>query len=376
MSQTRDDAKPIGVGIIGASPGMTWASIAHLPALASLPRFAIVAVSTTKQASATETAKAYRVPHAFDRPEPLIAHPAVDLVVVSVKAPDHGPLVRAAIEAKKDVFCEWPLGASQAETRDLAARAKRAGIRSVIGLQRRMAPSIRHLRTLTRSGWLGKLRSVTVHASVPLLGATRPKSYAYTADVASGANALHTMAAHFLDTVFFAVGQPRDFTALVTRQFDTTTILETGETLPVTAPDQVLVSGTMRDGAVLSVHIEAGKRSGADMRFTFTGTEGDVTMGADFVLHGARGDGQALAPIAVPDEALWLPKGSLGDDAYQTAHLYDAYARGRANADDTGGPASSVEDILPTFEDAERLHDLLERFDASSRSGTRVTWDR
>lgn len=358
--------KTIGVGIIGASPGPTWATLAHLPALASLPDFRIVAVSTTKQASADETARRFDVPHAFDRAAPLVEHPDVDVVVVSVRAPEHAPLVRAALAARKHVFCEWPVGPTLATTTELATLARQGGVHTVTGLQRRFAPTWTHLRNLLADGYIGTLRSIHVHGAVPLLGATRPTAYAYTADVANGANVLHTMTAHFLDTALSVVGEPASFSALVARQFPETTLVETGETLPVTAPDQVAVIGTLASGALLSVRIEGGKRNGANVTWTLTGTEGDLEVAGDFSLRGARGDGRTLEPIPVPDAVSSVPKGALSDDAHQTAHLYASLAHVLR-----GGERHP---LLPSFDDAVRLRRLLEAFRESSETGRRIEW--
>ena len=91
----------IRVGIIGASPDAGWAAQAHLPALATLPAYQLTAVATTRQASADEAARRFGAAHAFDRANALIEHPDVDLVVVSVRAPEHAPLVRAALAARR-----------------------------------------------------------------------------------------------------------------------------------------------------------------------------------------------------------------------------------------------------------------------------------
>jgi predicted dehydrogenase len=100
----------IRVGIIGASPGRGFASIAHIPALHALPDFEITAVCTTRQASAEAAAKHFNIPLAFSDPAQLAQHPEVDLVTVCVKVPDHYQPVMAAIDAGKHVYCEWPLG--------------------------------------------------------------------------------------------------------------------------------------------------------------------------------------------------------------------------------------------------------------------------
>lgn len=79
-----------------------------------------------------------------------------------------------------------------------------------------------------------------------------PQADAYAADAANGATALSIVTAHYLDTVLAAAGDVQSLSAVVARQLDRTTIMETGESIPVTAPDQVLISGTLASGAVLS----------------------------------------------------------------------------------------------------------------------------
>lgn len=285
--------------------------------------------------------------------------PEVELVVVSVRAPSHAPLVRAAIAARKHVFCEWSVGATAADTRELATLAREAGVRTTAGLQRRLAPTVRHAKKLIDGGYLGQLRSVNITAAVPLLGARRTASWAYTADIKNGANALHTMTAHFLDTALAIVGAPASFQALVTRQFSEATLEETDEKIPITPPDQLAVVGTLRSGAVFSVRVESGKRNGANIAWTFTGTGGDLALGSDLSLVGARGDGQPLTPIEVPADPAW-PRGELSDDAFQTAHLYAGFA--------------AESPLVPTFEDSAHFRRLLESFVESSTTGRRIEW--
>ncbi|MDI1477146.1 Gfo/Idh/MocA family oxidoreductase [Polyangium sp. y55x31] len=363
MSKSATSNK-IRVGIVGANPDRGWASHAHLPALKALPAYEVTAVSTTRQASAEETARRFGVPHAFDRAEPLIEHPEVDLVVVSVRAPLHAGLVRAAIAAKKHVFCEWPLGVSLDETAELARLAESAGVRTFSGVQRRFAPGARYLRDLLAEGYIGKLRSVTLRVSVAYLGPRIPEALAYTTDVKNGANALSILTAHYLDTVLAAVGDFESLSAVVARQFDQGTILETGETVPISVPHQVLISGTLQSGAVLSAHIEAGKRNGGEIWATFTGTEGDLRLSQDFTLSGARGDGQPLESLPIPERYRSPAQANLNEDAHHTAHLYAAIAKDLAEETE----------VVPTFRDAWKLYRLLDAVAASSATGRRVEW--
>src|SRR5467141_5155383 len=55
----------IRVGIIGANVRYGWGRDAHIPALSALPEFEIMAVRTSRQETADETAKHFGVSHAF-----------------------------------------------------------------------------------------------------------------------------------------------------------------------------------------------------------------------------------------------------------------------------------------------------------------------
>src|SRR5258705_10452065 len=155
----------MGVGVIGASPLRPgWAVTAHLPALAALPDYELRAVATSTEASARAAAEAYGVPGHAD-PAALIARRDVDLVVVTVKLPHHHRLVGEALAAGKLVMCEWPLGVDAGQTADLAARAAGAGLGTLIGLQARMAPSIRYARDLVAQGYVGEVLATTLVGS-------------------------------------------------------------------------------------------------------------------------------------------------------------------------------------------------------------------
>jgi predicted dehydrogenase len=125
----------IRVGIVGASASRGFASIAHIPALRSLPQFDIAAVCTTRQETAEAAAAEYGARLAFSDPEALARHSDVDLVTISVKVPDHYRPVMAAIAAGKHVYCEWPLGRDTDEAVRMLDAAERSGIRHAVGLQ-------------------------------------------------------------------------------------------------------------------------------------------------------------------------------------------------------------------------------------------------
>ena len=116
----------IRAGIIGIG---NWGRYGHVPVLQLLPKFEIVAVASRRQEAAEQLAREFSIAHAFVDADELIHHPDVDLVIVLPPAPQHARYVRAAIAARKSIYCEWPLTTTLADTEDLLRRAQDAGIR-------------------------------------------------------------------------------------------------------------------------------------------------------------------------------------------------------------------------------------------------------
>jgi len=156
-------AERFRVGIVGLQPGRSWAARAHIPALRALSEsYEIVGVANTSLASAEKAAAATGLPRAFADVAELVATPEIDVVTVAVKVPHHLEIVKAAIEAGKHVYCEWPLGNGLAEAKELATLARAKGILGVAGTQARVAPEIEYLRQLIADGFVGDVLSTTL----------------------------------------------------------------------------------------------------------------------------------------------------------------------------------------------------------------------
>ncbi len=82
--------KIIGVGIVGVTPGRSWAAISHIPALRALPQYEIVAVANSTAASSEAAAKAFDIPHPHPDAAALARDPDVDPVAITVKVPSTG----------------------------------------------------------------------------------------------------------------------------------------------------------------------------------------------------------------------------------------------------------------------------------------------
>ena len=139
---------PINVGFIGLSKS-GWASNALAAPLVKTGKYKIVAVSTSRAESAAASAEAQSAaggghtvkPYHGDTSQ-IANDPDVQLVAVSVRGPEHQAATLPVIEAGKDLFIEWPAGHNLEVTKELAAKAKAKGIRTIVGLQGRQSPAV------------------------------------------------------------------------------------------------------------------------------------------------------------------------------------------------------------------------------------------
>lgn len=358
-------SKKIGVGIIGVEPERSWAAIAHIPALQALSDdFEIVAVANSRQTSADTAAAHYGFPRAFASAEALAQCPEVDLVAVTVKVPHHLELVRAAVSGGKHVLCEWPLGNGLAEAREIAALADKAGVIAICGTQAVFAPALIHAGELIRQGYVGDVLSVSVIGSGLVWGPYINTPNAYTLDVRNGAHMLAIPVGHTLAGMSRILGDITDVGAMLAHMRTSSLNTDTGEDVPMTAPDQVLFHARI-DGKPLSFHFRGGTPRGTGLLIEINGTAGDLqitgpgghTQLVELELSGATGDAPTLSPIAIPESCFGgtLPSGNPGN----VARLYKQIARHlRTGSSD-----------CPTFAEAVKHHQVIAAIEASAASG-------
>jgi predicted dehydrogenase len=363
------DVKKIRVGVIGAG---NWADYGHLPSMKLLPEYEVVAIQSRRKEAAEAAAKKFGIGTVAKTVDELVKIPDIDLVTVLTTAPQHEEGVRAAIGAGKDIYSEWPFTTSTQKARKLLALANGAGVRHVIGLQRRLSPTNRYIADLVKNGYIGKLRSVRLHVSMNYLQAVRSKSLRWTAPSKDFSHTIAIYAGHFLDALFQTVGYPTSFSSELVNQFSEVTIAETGEKIMTDAPDQLVLSGRLGDYGVLSVHVEGGKRNNSGVQLDITGDEGDLKVtnvsafggvGQDYVIQGAHGNNIPLETLTIPESYYWVRQPLMGSGALELTNLYYAFAK-----DVNYGTRTA-----PTFEDAVKMHHIFDLMNESSEKGIRVT---
>lgn len=358
-------AGKIRLGFVGANVRSHWASQSHFPALRASPDVELTAVCTTRPESAEEARKAFGAKLAFHDFREMVASPEIDAVAVCVRVPLHYEPTRAAIEAGKHVYTEWPLGKTTAEAEELAALARSRGVHTVVGLQSRVSPALLHMKDLIETGYVGEVIAchVVCMRDGPL---ERPSSRAWQRDATLGANVLTIANGHVIDALRFVVGDFARVACLVTTQVPQWYETDTKRWVDVTSPDNVLVSGKLARGAVASVHVAGVPWAGIGYRMDVYGRDGTLVISGDVSsqrgqmlrLQGARGSHE-LRDLEIPERYVHVPPQFPRGDPFNVGQMYALFA----NAIRSG------ENSLPTFDTAVELHRFIDTIQRSSDTG-------
>jgi predicted dehydrogenase len=361
-------ADKIRLGLIGASVKGTWSARSHLPAVRASQDVELTAVCTTKADSAEAARQAYGARLAFDDYHKMVASPEIDAVAVVVRVPSHYAPTKAALEAGKHVYCEWPLGRTTTEAVELAELAKAKRLVTAVGVQARVNPALMHMKEQVQAGFVGEV--LAVHVSLLREGVlSRPSHRTWQRDIELGANTLTIAAGHTVDAMRFVVGDLSRLSAVVATQAKQWLDTGTGTLLDVTSPDNVLLTGRLANGAVASVHVGAIPFAGSGYRMEIYGREGTlVATGEDspqlgkVLLHGAKRDDK-LAPMPVPERFTIAAPGTPSGEASNVGQMYTLFAQA----------IRSGKSQQPTFDTAVDLHRLIDAIRQASDGGCEVT---
>lgn len=347
---------PLRLGIAGANPERGWFRDAHFPALQAIPGLAIQAVSARTQEIADAAAAEFGATSAYDDSLALARDPNVDIVVVTVKVPEHRAIVLAALAAGKHVYCEWPLGRDLAEAAEMAAAARTAGVHAVTGLQGANAPAVRHAAQLVREGAIGRPLNLRVVSSTAGWGTAAPAHYAYLQDKRNGATLATIAGGHTLAMVEAAAGTITEVSAHNSILQPTVTLAGSGESIARTCADHMLIFAKHETGCVSSIEIVGG--ANIPLRFELRGSEGSLAI------EGHHPGGYQCGHLEVATEPTSPPQPPLVVDGLSGNPLNVAQLYARLEQDIREDTRTA-----PDFDRAVELTRLLDAIDAASDGG-------
>ena len=370
---------PIRIGFIGLSASGGWATIAHFPYLKQSSKYAIVALCNSSIDAAKAAVAHYSLPPStktYGSTVELAADPDVDLVVCCVRVDRHYETIRPSLEAGKNVYVEWPLGANLDEAQELTDIANKKGVTTLIGLQARHSPVVNTVRNLVESGRIGNVLSSTVVSSAGNYGPTENAWTRYFTERKIGGNMVSIHFGHTIDYILYTLGELSSFNGMLSIQRPRVDILDRDsnkvETVTKDTHDQIMLQGTLKSGGVLSVHLRGGAPFSGEPGLTWRiyGETGEIMVTAngpflqigypaiDIRLHDfAKGEVQNIdenASGSTGGEDLPLP-------ARNVSRVYEAYASERA--------ATHAD-----FNEALKRHRLLDQLYKSSETSSKVSY--
>ncbi len=144
---------PLSIGLIGAGRiGRLHA--AHLTH--RVPRARLVMVADVDEAAAHRCADDFGIPTATRDVEAVLANSDVQAVVICASTDTHAPLIEAAAQAGKHIFCEKPIAHDLPAIDRALGAVERAGVKLQVGFNRRFDANFRRVRQAVEHGEVGQ----------------------------------------------------------------------------------------------------------------------------------------------------------------------------------------------------------------------------
>lgn len=358
--------REVRVGLIGANAERGWSARSHLPALAALSAMdgaalTLTAVATSRMDTASATATRYGARRAYAGADGLIADPDVDLVVITVRVAEHHALAQAALEAGKNVLCEWPLACGAADAEQLLELAQRTGRRHFIGLQAFVAPEVRLARQMIADGALGRAEAVTVRVASATGGTPFPADGRYLFEPEVGTSLLSIQVAHTLAAVTRLVGPLTTVTALNRTRYPSVELSETAERVDAPFSDHVAIAAVTADDLLVTMNVATGVARNPGTAIEIIGSLGTLRLESAGPVQYT--DLRLLASVPGADPRDLVEVTAVSPHRRAPAQLTDRAAVGVAElylavADDLTSSADA--DAAPTFAEAVATHRLLD----------------
>ena len=353
--------RSLQVGIIGASAEGGWARESHVPAVQALSGLELGAVVTTSQSSADKAATACGARVGYGSAAALFADPAIDIVTVAVKVPDHHDLVLGALRAGKHVYCEWPLSPTLPQAEELAAAARSAGVRVALGLQARFNPAARAAAKLMSGGAIGRVLGVRCYSTCHAWGAEVDPGMVFAEKPEAGVNLIFIQAAHTIDLAIALAGELADVSALAARQFPEPTVKGEDRKVRRETFDKLILQSRLKNGGTLNAETTGGLPVDATpFELEIRGAAGVLTL-----TGGApRGFQSGQLKLALNGAPHQIDEGELVVLPIPAVNVGGVYAALRDDIHE--GTA-----VAPDFEHAVRLTRLVNDLLSSSAAGRR-----
>lgn len=169
----------------------------HAASIRMDPRSELVAVTDLVTDAADALAREHGI--LARTSDEILGDGGIDAILIASSTNTHADLIEAGVRAGKAVFCEKPVSLDFAQVAEATRAVEAAGIRCMLGFQRRYDPSFRAVRARIASGEAGRLEHLTMTSRDPA-----PPSAAY---VKTSGGMFRDTAIHDMDMCRFLLAE-------------------------------------------------------------------------------------------------------------------------------------------------------------------------
>jgi len=245
----------IGTGRIGK---------VHIATLVqNVPRANVVAIADINLESANELAKKLGIKTVFNNYLDIIKNPGVEAVVICSPTDTHAKYIVEAARAGKHIFCEKPVDLSLEVIKDAIEVVNRAGVKFMIGFNRRFDPNFLKVRQMVTDGKIGVPHILKITSRDP-----NPPSAEYAA---SSGGMFMDMTIHDFDMARYIVGSE------VTEVYARASVLVDPAIGKAGDVDTAIITLTFANGAIGVIDNSRKAVYGYDQRVEIFGSNGMVS---------------------------------------------------------------------------------------------------
>jgi myo-inositol 2-dehydrogenase / D-chiro-inositol 1-dehydrogenase len=244
----------IGTGRIGK---------VHIATLVqSVPQAEVVAIADIDMQSANETARIYGIASVFSNYMEVISHPEIEAIVICSPTDTHARIIIDTAEAGKHIFCEKPVDLSLEVIKGAIDAANKAGVKLMVGFNRRFDPNFSKIKQLVTDGKIGEPHILKITSRDP---APPPAKYS-----AVSGGMFMDMTIHDFDMARYITGSE------VTEVFAKASVLVDPEIGRAGDVDTAIIILTFADGAIGVIDNSRKAVYGYDQRVEIFGSKGMV----------------------------------------------------------------------------------------------------
>jgi len=156
--------KKLNLGVIGTGR----IGKVHIATLVqNVPGANVVAIADVNLSSATEVADTFGIKTVYKSHMDVINNPEVEAVVICSPTDTHAKYIIDASAAGKHIFCEKPVDLSLEVIKGALEAVKKAGIRFMVGFNRRFDPNFLKLNQMVADGKIGQPHIIKITSRDP-----------------------------------------------------------------------------------------------------------------------------------------------------------------------------------------------------------------